>query len=82
MSTTKTVSVRAFREHMTRFLKEAQEDNVHFVIMRHAEPVAHVTPVRQSDSLESLAQEVAEARKAIKAGKTYTPEQVLDMLGQ
>ncbi len=80
--TTKTVSIRAFRENMTKFLKEAQEKNVHFVIMRHSEPVAHVTPVTNGDSLESLAKEVAEARKAIKAGKVYSPEEVLDMIKQ
>ena len=60
--TTRTVSIREFRENMTKFLKEAQEKNVHFVVMRHTVPIAHVTPVEHSDSLEALAAEVARAR--------------------
>ncbi len=78
--TTRTVSIRNFRENMTKFLKEAQEKNVHFVIMRHSEPVAHVTPAARKNSLESLAKDVATARKAIKEGRLYTPKQVLKMI--
>ena len=82
MSTTRTVSIRAFRENMTKFLKEAQEDNVHFVIMRHAEPIAHVTPLKKKrqNSLEQLKKDIAEARRDVRKGRVYTPAQVRDML--
>jgi antitoxin (DNA-binding transcriptional repressor) of toxin-antitoxin stability system len=78
--TTRTVSVRDFRENMTKYLKEGQEKNIHFVVMRHAVPIAKVTPIEQNDSLESLIQEVAQARRDIEEGRTYTTEEVLAMI--
>lgn len=80
--TTRTVSVREFRENMSKFLREARKKNVHFVIMRYAEPVAHVIPASQSDSLEELAMEVARAREDFRRGRFYTPEKVLAMIGE
>lgn len=80
MPTTRTVSIRDFRENLTKFLKEGQEKNVHFVVMRHAKPVAHVTPVLADDSLEDLIAQVAKAREDIKEGRVYTPEEVLAMI--
>ena len=85
MSTTRTVSIRDFRENLTKHLREGQEKNVHFIIMRHAEPVAHVTPVKnkkskRAASLEKLIEEVALARKEIREGKFYTPQQILNMI--
>lgn len=80
--TTRTVSIREFRENMSKLLREAQKKNVHFIIMRHAEPVAQVVPVSRDDSLEALAEEVAQAREDFRHGRVYTPEQVLDMIGE
>lgn len=68
---------------MSKFLREAQEKNVHFVIMRHAEPVAQVVPVPAGHrSLESLIDQVAQAREDIRRGNVYTTEEVLAMLGK
>lgn len=80
--TTRTISIRKFRENMSKLLREAQKNNVHFLIMRHAEPVAQVVPVSADSSLESLIAEVAQAREDILRGDVYTPEQVLDMIGE
>ncbi len=82
MSSTRTVSIRNFRENMTKLLREAQEKNVHFVVMRHSEVVVHVTPAKRRDAtLEALARDVATARKEYKEGKTFTTEEVRKMLG-
>lgn len=81
MPSTRTVSIRNFRENMTKLLKEAQDKDVHFVIMRHSEVVAHVTPAKQSDSLEALRKDVAIARRQIKEGKTFTAAEARAMLG-
>jgi antitoxin (DNA-binding transcriptional repressor) of toxin-antitoxin stability system len=81
MPTTRAVSVREFRENMTGFLKEAREKNVHFVIMRHAVPVAHIAPIQDEEaSIEALAARVAQARKDADEGHTYTAEEVLAMI--
>jgi len=80
MAKTRAISIREFRENLSGLLREAQEKDVHFVVMRHSEPVVHVTPVRRGDSLEALAEEVADARRAFREGKTYTAQEMLAML--
>ena len=78
--TTRTINIRDFRDNLTKLLKEAQENNIHFVIMRHSVPVAKVTPMQPDASLEQLMEDVDEARKAHKKGKVYSAEEVLDMI--
>lgn len=81
MSTTRAVSIREFRENLTRFLKEAQEKDVHFIVMRHADPIAHVSPICDDEaSIEALAARVAKARKDADEGRIYTAQQVLAMI--
>lgn len=67
---------------MTKFLRDAQEKDIHFVVMRHTEPVVHVVPVRtrKKNSLEALRADIAEARKQAKEGQVFTYEQVCKML--
>ncbi|MFH0769978.1 MAG: hypothetical protein V1926_01225 [Candidatus Peregrinibacteria bacterium] len=81
MSTTRTVSIRHFRENLTKFLREAREKNVHFVIMRHAVPVARVEAVAPHDSLESLIADISQARKEVKMGNVYSAKEVRALLG-
>lgn len=82
MSTTRAVSIRNFRENMTKLLKEAQEKDVHFVVMRHSEVVAHVTPAKRRDSsLEALRRDVAIARQQVKDAKTFTTKEARAILG-
>lgn len=79
--TTRTVSIREFRENMSKLLREAQKKNVHFVIMRHAEPVAHVAPASRKASLEAFARDIAIARREAREGKTYSTAEVRTLLG-
>ncbi len=81
MSVTRTVSVRNFRENMSKFLTESQEKGVHFVIMKHSVAVAHVLPASQSDTHEELAKDIARARKEVKQGKTFSSDEVRHILG-
>ena len=68
---------------MTKFLREAQEKNIHFLVMRHAEPVVCVSPVRKArrSALEQLEKDIALARKHVKEGKVYSIEEVEKILG-
>lgn len=75
------VSLREFRRNLSKFLREAQKKNVHFVIMRYAEPVAQVIPTTRSDSLEALARDVAIARREAKEEKTYSTAEARAILG-
>jgi len=76
------VSIRSFRENMTKFLRESQEHNVHFIVMRHAEPVARVTPLKTKRlTMREFEQEIAEAREQVKRGEVFTQKEMEEMLG-
>ena len=81
--TTRTVGIKEFRDNMTKFLREGQKKNIHFVVMRHGEPVANVMPLKKAkrQTLEGLEQELAEARAQADRGELYTSTEVRKMLG-
>jgi len=67
---------------MTQLLKEARKKNIHFVVMRHSEPIAHIWPVKakRMRSLEELEADIAEARRQAARGEGYTTEEMLTMI--
>lgn len=80
--TTRTVNIRTFRANLTALLDEAQKKNIHFVVMRHSEPIAHLVPVkpRRKRTLEELRADIAEARRQMAREEGYTTEEVLAMI--
>ncbi len=82
--TTRTVSIRRFRENLAGLLDEAQEKNIHFIVMRHSEPIAHVSPVkrRRMRTPKEVEADIAEARRQMAKGEWYTAEEVLAMIDQ
>jgi len=80
--TTRTVNVRTFRAHLTQLIDEAREKNIHFIVMRHSEPIAHLIPVKKLHrSLEELEADIAKARKQYARGEWYTSAEARRMLG-
>ena len=80
--TTRIISIREFRENMTGLLREAQAKDIHFVIMRHAVPVARVAPFSKKEmALEELTREIAEARAQAKRGEVFTQKEIEKMMG-
>lgn len=84
--TTRIVSIRRFRQNLAGLLDEAQKKNIHFIVMRHSEPIAHVMPVkpkrRRLRSLEELEADIAEARRQAARGEGYTTEEMLAMINR
>jgi antitoxin (DNA-binding transcriptional repressor) of toxin-antitoxin stability system len=87
--TTKLITIRQFAQQMSKLLREAQENNIHFVIMRHGKPVANVTPffleteqdlIDDGIDVEALKSDIALAREQAKRGEGYSTEEVLRML--
>lgn len=79
--TTKMIGIRSFRANMTKVLEEARTKNVHFLIMRFGEPIAHITPMKQKRrrlrTVEEVQADIAEARKQAARGEGYTAEEIL-----
>ena len=71
--------VRVFRTlyNLAGFIEEARRKNIHFVVMRHSEIVAHVLPPSEKElALETLAREIADAREKVANGNTVTLEEI------
>ena len=86
MSKTRMISVRELRQNLSRYLREAEEKNVHFVVMRHAVPVAHVVPVKKKkkskrDTLEEFLSELSLARKQIERGEGISQAEMERLVG-
>jgi len=86
--TTKLIGVKEFAKNLSKILNESQQNNVHFIVMRHSEPVANITPVKKKRkntkkeiALEELAKEIEEARKDYREGRYYTEEEICKDLG-
>jgi antitoxin (DNA-binding transcriptional repressor) of toxin-antitoxin stability system len=75
------INIRTFRANMPKLLREAQKKNVHFVVMRHAVPVAKVTPLKVDHDYEALVRQVARGRRDARLGRVYTLEEVRRHLG-
>lgn len=87
--TTKLITIRQFAQQLSKILRDAQEKNIHFVIMRHGKPVANVTPfffeteqdlIDDGIDVEALKSDIALAREQAKRGEGYSTEEVLRML--
>ncbi len=88
--TTKMISIRQFAQQMSKLLREAQEKNIHFVIMKHGKPVANVTPfffeteqdlIDDGIDVEALKADVARSRAEYARGEWHSNEEVGRMLG-
>ena len=80
--TTKLVGIKEFRKNLTKFSKEAQTKNVHFIVMRHSVPLMRVSPMSAKElELEQLKADIAEARAQIKRGEFFTLEEVQKEFG-
>ncbi|MBU0458323.1 hypothetical protein KJ652_02290 [Patescibacteria group bacterium] len=85
--TTKLIGIKEFAKNLSKILQESQENNVHFVVMRHTEPVANITPIKKKKKtnkeieLEKFAEEIAQARAEYKRGEYYTEEEICKKLG-
>lgn len=78
---TRMISIRKFRENMPSILQEAQEKNIHYIVMRHSTPVARVEPIKEDPELEALIAQAERGRREYRAGKYYTMEEVAQHLG-
>ena len=82
---TRMITVRQLRQNLSQYLREAEEKRVHFVVLRHAVPVAHVVPIKRrtkkGGGMEELLRDLKEAQAQYNRGERYTSDEVRTMLG-
>lgn len=56
--------------NMTQLLREAQERDVQFLLMRHSEPVARIVPFDRGTTLDEVMHAAPRSSKKVKGKKT------------
>ncbi len=80
--TTKLIGVREFRQNVTNLYKQAQTNNIQYVVLNRNQPIFKVSPLSEKDTIiEKLALDIEDARKDIKNGKVFDFETVCNELG-
>jgi PHD/YefM family antitoxin component YafN of YafNO toxin-antitoxin module len=80
--TTKMIGVKEFRQNLSSLYKKARKNNWQFVVLNRNQPIFRVEPLNEKDVIiERLAQDIAEAREDVKAGRVYDFEDVCEELG-
>lgn len=86
MLKTQTISIRELRQNLSLYLRATELKNIHFVVMRHAEPIARIVPEKRKKKTrkllrEELLRDIREAQAQIARGEWYTTEEVRQHLG-
>ena len=89
--TTKLIGVKQFAQNLSKILKDSQEKNIHYVVMKHGSPVVNITPAKKSITeadlraegidVEELKKDIAIAREEAARGEVFTIEEVAEELG-
>lgn len=80
--TTKFVGVKEFRQNMAKIVKRSRKKNERIIVLRRNQPLFEIKPISEEDILlEEFESDIREALEDIKAGRTYSQEEVEKMLG-
>lgn len=79
---TKMLGVKDFRQNMARYAVSARRHGWRYVVLSRNEPIFEVIPLSKKDAVvDKLAEEIAEARADVKAGRVRPMEEVFKSLG-
>ena len=83
MSTvTKFVGLKELRQNMAKLTKEASKKQHRLIILKKNVPLFELRPLAAEDlKLVEFERDIEAARLSVKKGKTYSTEQVREMLG-
>ncbi len=80
--TTKLIGVKEFRQNVTSLYKQAQKNDIQYVVLNRNQPIFKVSPLSKKDTIiEKLALDVEEAREDVKNGRVFDFETVCNELG-
>ncbi len=75
--TTKTIGIKEFRANISDVVTKAQKGNVRYIIMNRNRPLFEVRPFKTDATIDSLLNDIIEARNDIKKGNIYSQEDIL-----
>lgn len=79
---TKFIGIKDFRQNIAEYIKQAQKNDVRYVVMKHNKPLCEVRPFAEGQYLDSAVQSVLDAEKEIAAGNVHSEEEILAEFAQ
>ena len=80
--TTKFVGMKEFRQNMSQYTAQANNENVRFIILKKNKPVLEINSIDEKEYVYTkLSREIEESERQIKEGKFYTQESVMEEFG-
>ncbi len=82
MFSTQFIGVRDFRQNIFELYKNAQKNNIRYIVLRNSKPIFDMRPLQEEDaSLERLLATTKKARADAKAGRVHSLESIEKELG-
>ncbi len=75
--TTKTIGIKEFRANIADVVTKAQKGNVRYIIMNRNKPLFELKPFKKDATIDTLIEEINEARMDVKKRKLYSQSEVL-----
>ena len=80
--TTKFIGIKKFRQNIGTIWKEANDNNIKYIVMHHSVPVLEVNPIsKQGLIVKTLESDIENAREQIKSNDVYSEGEVYKKLG-
>ena len=80
--TTRFIGLKELRQTLTKVATHAQKHGERYIVLRKNEPMFELRPISKKEAtLEHLMNDIAQAEKDVKAGRTYSQADVERMLG-
>ncbi len=74
---TKFVGIKEFRQKISEYARQARIQKTRFVIVNHNKPLFELLPFAEGKTIESLFNEVLQAKKDISEGRVYSQDEIL-----
>lgn len=75
--TIKTIGIKEFRANISDVIAKAQKSDVRYVVMNRNKPLFEIKPFKKDATIDSLIEEIIEAKKDIQKGRVHSQEDVL-----
>lgn len=78
----KLIGMKAFRQNLAKYIREAQKVDARLIVLRKNEPIFEIKKVDKKEiAFAKLAEEIREAREQVKRGETISHEEMMKKFG-
>ncbi len=78
--TTKFINIKDFRQNIAKYSENAQLGKERFIIMNRNTPLFEIKPFAKNVNLNSIIEDIIDAKKDVEKGRLYSHKEVLAQL--